>query len=197
MALDLAQYLTEFKAKLGGRFGTMIENIQDAVNQLGTATGTDATQHTSPPDAPNAINVKAAGGMVHVTVNDNAQRSRALNYFVEHSTDPSFQNPAPHVVPLGPTRGTVLSLPNKNDAGDATPHYFRAYSMYPSSRKPSAHQVFGGANDPTPVDVGGNTSLTLLPSTGAGTASTTGYEPGQGFGHPQFSSLSPRKPKAQ
>lgn len=187
MALDLAQYLTEFKTKIGGRFAVMMQNVQDAVNQSANAVGVDATQHLEPPDPPNAINVKAAGGMAHVTLNDNTQRSRALHYFVEYSTDPNFFNPAPHVEPLGPTRSKVLALPNKDDNGAAQMWHFRAYSMQLSSRTPSDHVVFGGSTNPTPVDVGGDTSLTLLPSTGAGTASSTGQEAGQGFGHAQYS----------
>ena len=189
MGLDLSNFNAEVKARgakdsLFSRMSLMFESIQEHVNRIAGMVGVDSSGHTQPPDAPTAINVKAAGGIAHVTIQDNNQRSRALNYFVEHDTDPSF--PAPHVAHLVASRGTFLSLPAKGDSGSAQSWYFRAYSMYPGSQQRSAHQVFGGATAPTAVDVGGTTQLTPLASQGSGTASTTGQQGGTGFGMSQF-----------
>lgn len=173
------------KIPVFSRLAIMFENIQDAVNQTANAAGVDSTEMLQAPDPPNAINVKAANGTVHVTLSDNSQRSRALNYFVEADTMPSFAQP--HVFHLGVGRGAFLNLPAMDDDGGAQSWYFRGYSSYPGSAKQSAHQVFGGTASPTPVSVGGSTELTPLPSTGAGTASTTGQRGGTGFGPSQFS----------
>jgi hypothetical protein len=190
MALDLGKFNAEVKARatsdpLFARIGLMFEQTEDAVNQVASSLGVDASGHTSPPDPPTTINVKAAGGIAHVTITDNSQRSRALNYFVEHSTDPSFAQP--HVAHLGASRGTFLNLPALNDGGDAQPWYFRVYSMAPGSSQRSPVQTFGGTATPTPVSVGGSVQLTPLPSTGSGTASTGGQQGAQGFGTAQYS----------
>lgn len=182
--LDIDNFLTELRGS-NPRLGLMMAKVRDAINQTANAVGVDSTAMQAAPHPPQQINVKAANGTVHVTLQDSSKRSRALNYFVEHDTDPSFPNP--HVVHLNVSRGTFLSLPALNDAGDAQNWYFRGYSMLPGSTKASQHVIFGGANAPTPVDVGGTTQLTPLASTGAGTASTTGQQGGHGFGPSQFS----------
>lgn len=197
--LDLAKYITEVrsagqKIPVFNRLALALEQTQDAINQNGTATGVDPTQHTSQPDAPTSINVKAANGLVHVTLNDTSQRSRALHYFVEADTNPAF--PQPHVFHIGVSRGLFTTLPAMDDNSNPQSWYFRSYSMYPGSEQRSPHQVFGGTFNPTPVSVGGLTTLTPLASTGAGTASTNGQRGGQGFGNAQFSTLPPNVPKA-
>jgi hypothetical protein len=187
--LDLGKFLTEVRSAarqnpVFARMALMTKQIEDAINQLGTATGTDPTGFVSPPDPPSALNVKPANGLVHVTLEDNSQRSRGLHYFVEADTDPSF--PQPHVEHLGVSRGRFISLPAKDDNGNPQSWYFRAYSMQLGSSQPSAHQVLGGTESPTAVNVGGTTQLTPLPSTGSGTASTSGQQGGTGFGVAQY-----------
>src|SRR4029077_7241611 len=118
----------------------MFQQIQDSVNQIGTATGVDSNSHIEAPSPPQNINVKAANGLAHVTITDNSQRSRSLNYFLEHDTNPAF--PAPHIVHLVASREAFLPLPAKDDHGNPQKWYFRAYSMYPGSTKPSNHIVF-------------------------------------------------------
>ena len=184
MALDFGIFLAEIRAR-DPHLALLLEKTQNGINQVAEATGTDATQHVSPPDAPSAINVKAAGGIAHVTITDNSQRSRALHYFVEMDTDPSF--PAPHVEHLGVSRGRFVTLPGLNDSSATQNWYFRCYSMYPGASEASPHQWFGGRATPTPVTVGGSAALTPLASTGSGTASTLGVQGGTGFGTPQYS----------
>jgi hypothetical protein len=184
--LDIDNFITELAIDQP-RMALMMRQVKNAVNQVANVLGVDSTAFQSPPAPPQAMNVKAANGLVHVTITDGSRRGRALNYFIEHDTNPAFPNP--HVVPLGVTRGAFLNLPAKDDNGDAQSWYFRSYSMYPGSTKPSPHLVFGGFANATPIDVGGTTQLTPLPSTGAGTASTTGQQGGQGFGKSQFSQV--------
>ena len=191
MSLDLGRFITEIKEvgnqiPVFNRLAVAFAKIEAAINQTAQAAGVDSTAQTEPPDPPSDINVKANGGLVHVTLSDSSARTRSLNYFVEADTEPSF--PQPHVEHLGPSRGKFLSLPSKDDGGNPQLWYFRAYSMNPGSKARSAHQVYGGITNPTGVNVGGNANLTPLPSTGSGTASTTGRQSGEGFGTAQFSS---------
>lgn len=182
--LDVNSFITEIRIQ-NPRMALMLDKMVSAINQTANAIGVDSTAFQSAPHAPQSIQVKAANGLVHVTVTDASRRPRALNYFVEHDTDPGFSNP--HVLPLGPSRGGFLTLPAFNDDNVAQNWHFRAYSMLPGSTKPSAMVYFGPASAPTPVSVGGTTQLTPLGSTGSGTASTTGQQGGQGFGISQYS----------
>lgn len=186
--LNVSQFITELRGPQP-RLAYLLDKIVTAVNQTAQATGVDSTAFQSPPHAPTTISVKASGGIAHVTLTDPSPRSRALNYFIEHDTDPSFSNP--HVVHLGAARGAFLNLPALDDSGAAQPWYFRGYSMLGGSTKASAHIIFGTSGNPTPVSVGGAAQLTPLTSTGAGTASTTGQQGGQGFGTPQYSRPEP------
>ena len=190
--LDISGFLTEVRAEgrrnpIFNRLSIMFANMADSINQTANAAGVDSTAMLEPPSPPQAINVKANNGTVHVSLTDNSQRSRALNYFVEASTTPAFLPEQTHIEHMGAARSKFFSLPNMNDTGDAQPWYFRSYSMYSGSSKRSAHQVLGGTATPTPVTVGGSTQLTPLAMTGAGTTTQAGH----GFGLSQFST-SPR-----
>jgi hypothetical protein len=168
----------------------------DATNQTASQAGVDSTSLLTPPDPPNAINVKFSSTHVHVTVEDNSIRARTHNYFVEWDTEPSFGNA--HPVDLHTGRDAMLSLPPLKDDG-ATPntYYFRAFSGIKGASGPSEKIYFGSPTNPTPVQlVGAPTGLTPLASTGSGTASTTGQQGGTGFGPSQFSELQPNRPKA-
>lgn len=180
--LDLSAYLSEIKINQP-RLGVALQDLQDAINSNSLKTGVDSTGTVPPPEAPQAINVAASGGVAHVTLTDTSARSSPLHYFIEHDTNPSF--PAPHVVDLGPGREAFLPLPAQDNNGNAQLWYFRGYSSYPGSSKPSAKVAFGG--DPTGVNVGGYAAFTPLPSPGAGTASATGQQGGYGFGPSLYS----------
>jgi hypothetical protein len=210
MPLDIGQFISEIRtskdevdgsgrliasawSKIAPRLGPMFDKIQDAVNQTASAAGVDATQHKQSPDPPAKLNVKVAGEMAHVTIEDHSARDRSLHYFVETSNSPSFS--AAHVEHLGVSRGRVLNLPTKDDNGNTHKWYFRAYSMSPGSEKPSPHVYFGQKGAPTPVQMAGSTNLSLLPSTGSGTTPTNGQKPGQGYGHAQVSNEAATKGK--
>ena len=182
--LEIGQFLTEIRA-WKPRLGLALQQIVDGVNQIGSTIGVDATGHVEPPAPPQSIAIKAANGLVHATLTDHNQRSRNLHYFLEADTDPSF--PQPHVEHLGVSRGRFLNLPALDDNGQPQNWYFRGYSMYPGSKQRSDVVLFGGATNPTAVDVGGTVQLTPMPSTGSGTASTNGRQGASGFGKAQFS----------
>lgn len=181
--LDVDNFITELSVNQP-RMALMMRKVVDAINQTANVLGVDSTAFQSAPSPPQAINVKAAGGTAHVTLTDGSRRGRALNYFIEADTSPSFPNP--HPFQLNACRGAFLNLPAFDDNGDAQNWFFRGFSMYPGSTKRSEHVVFGGFDVPLAVNVGGSVNLTPLPSTGAGTASTTGGQGGQGFGSVQF-----------
>jgi|SRR5580658_1497510 hypothetical protein len=184
--LDLAEFLDDIRARLGGRVASAFEKIQAAINQTNTQNGTDPTQMTEPPHAPSTLNVAAGSDHVHLTITDPSQRARALSYFAEWSVnDPNFL--APHVEHLGASRGRVLALPAKNGAGTPYNYFFRAFSSTLGSKSASKKVYFGSSIAPTAVTLSGSSTLDLLPSTGSGTAATNGQQAGQGFGHSQFS----------
>lgn len=198
--IDLGKFITEVRSAgrqipVMNRLALALEQLQDGVNQVGTATGTDPNAHTAQPAPPSAISVSSGSDHVHVTLQDTAQHSRAENYFVEWSAnDPSFMNP--NVEHLGASRGRVLALPAKDGSNNTINYYFRGYKHSLGATQASNHVVYGSPTTPTAVTLTGSSKLTLLTSTGSGTAPTNGQKGGQGFGSAQFSSLSPNVPKA-
>jgi hypothetical protein len=161
-----------------------MQQMIDGINQTANTLGADAQGHISAPTPPDSIQVAAGSDHVHVTINDNTQRSRALNYFVEYANEPNFLQP--QVEDLGASRTKVLALPAKTTSGVRQNYYFRAYSMYPGSSQASATIVHGGTYTPAAVTLSGSSTLTLLPSTGSGTSPSTGQVSGAGFGKAQY-----------
>lgn len=157
-----------------------LDKVQRNVNQLATNVGAD-TESLPPPPNVAGLMVKTSGtGLVHAVISDPANISRNLNYFMEYDTNPSFTQP--HVEHMGAARSTLMRLPGKNDGGDAQQFYFRAYSQYAGSHKPSEPVVYGGTTTPTAIAPGGTDTLTLIPSTGSGTAPNSGFEGASGLG---------------
>jgi len=163
--------------------------IEAAINQIGKGSGVHPLGESSPPPPIQQLNVKVSGEMAHAVITDNNPITRNVHYFLEYANEPSFLQP--HVEHLGTSRTRILSLPSNMDGtpdpttgitspGAPQQWYFRAFSQYPGS-KPSPHQYFGGTT-PTPVTMQGATNLTLLPSTGSGTAGANGQQGGYGFG---------------
>jgi hypothetical protein len=169
-----------------GRLAELLDRMIKGTNQLGNVLGSDPNGMISPPDPPTNIQVSAGSDHIHVTLTDPSTRGRGLNYFLEWSAgDPSFL--APQVEHLGVGRQRVLALPAKDASGTTINYFVRGYSMYPGSEKASPHIIFGTLDSPTPIQLSGSSMLSVLQSTGAGTASTTGERGGTGFGPSQFS----------
>lgn len=191
MALDLSQYIAEIATstdwgQIAPRLKPLFEKIRDGINQAASAAGVDATSHLQQPNPPAKLDIKVAGELAHVAITDNSDRTRSRHYFVEYSNNTSFSNA--YVEHMGVSRNKVLNLPTNDDNGSPHNWYFRTYSMEPGSTKASPKVYHGQALAPTPVVMGGTTNLSLLPSTGAGTAPSNGQRAGQGYGTVQRTS---------
>lgn len=177
------RFLAELRTK-DALHAAFLDRVINGINSVAAGAGVAVTGDADPPPPVNAITLKANGEMVHVTLAHGAEVSRAIHYFLEADNSPSF--PQPHVMELKSSRGHVFHLPALNDSGVQQPWYFRAYAQNPGS-KPSAPTVLGGLANPTAVMLKGTTAMTLLPSTGSGTASSTGQQGGSGLGKQRIS----------
>jgi hypothetical protein len=168
----------------GPRLARALTRLMDGINNLAVNMAADPTRTVNPPPKIQALTVKTDGnGNVHAVITDNSPLQKGVNYFVEYSTNPAFFQA--HVEHLGPGRTLrPMPLPANDDNGNPQSWYFRAYSQYPGG-KPSAAVNFGGTIA-TAVAVGGSARLTLLSSTGSGTAQATGQQAGYGFGRVLF-----------
>lgn len=153
---------------------TIIPAIRTVAQNAAVATSGEL----DPPSRPGQVNVKVAGEIAHVTINDPQQLQRGAQYHVEVSNDSQFSQP--HVEHLGSSRGRFLTLPTNDDGGTVHNWYARAYTQYQGS-KPSGFTYFGG-DSPTAFQMTGSTNLTPLASTGSGTASNNGQQGGSGLG---------------
>jgi len=177
--LDRSQFLKEVKNKdphLGMLLDGIFDQIDTAFNHLGVSTKGLVT----PPTPLQALNIAAGSDHVHVTLTDNSQVSKNIEYFLEYATEPTFANP--HVEHLGASRGKVLPLPAKTGLGVTQNYYFRAYSQYAGSNPQTKKIYYGTLGSPTAVTLSGSSSLTLLPSTGSGTGAADGSQGGSGLG---------------
>lgn len=179
--LDASQFLNEIRNK-DPHLGKLLEQLIDGLNGVANHVGVDPTGKLEAPDPHQALNVSAGSDQVHVTITDNSEVRKNVNYFVEWSAnDPAFANP--HVEPLGATRGKILPLPAKDGSGVPIQYYFKSYGQYTGSDPQSEHTFFGPKFAPTPVTLTGASTLALLPSTGSGTGKPDGSQSGSGLGH--------------
>jgi len=183
MAVQVDRHIDQLKRMpIFGRYlFRALSGLQDGINNLAVNIAADATKNLPPPPPPQKIDVKTDNkGFVHAVITDHGQIRRGINYFVEYANEPTFLQP--HVKSLHASRTMEqIALPALHDDG-VTPQrwYFRTYSQYPHG-KASAKILFGG-DTATAVNPGGTQALTLLPSTGSGTAPANGQSAGQGFG---------------
>ena len=182
MPVDLDKEIT-ILSKLpdwGQYLGNAILRLQQGVNALGKNVAVDPTGTQPAPPTVQQLTVKTNGtGLVHAVISDNNPIQKNLHYFVEYDTSPSFSQP--HVVHLGASRSmNPINLPAKDDDGNAQKFYFRAYSQYIGSHP--GEVVNHGGDAPTAVDPGGTQQMSLVPSTGSGTAQSSGEQGGSGFG---------------
>ena len=170
---EFGQYLSE-----------ALRKVQEATNNMGQHVAVDPTGTLPKPPTVQQLTVKTNGtGLVHAVVSDNNPIQKGLHYFVEYDTDPSFKQP--HVVHLGASRSMPpITLPGGDDNGNPQKFFFRAYSQYQGSH-PGEPVHFGGTT-PTGVDPGGMQQMTLVSSTGSGTAQSSGQQGGSGFGKVLF-----------
>lgn len=182
MSLSLKDQIAKLRATpgIGKHLAEALRRIEDAINGAAKQIGIDATKTLPAPPPIHSLNVKTStDGFVHVAITDNQPISRNLQYFVEYDTDPAFGHA--HQIDLGAARTyPPFKLPALNDSGGSQTFYFRAYSQYHGSA--AGKKVNFGGTAPTGVTPGGTTQMTLLSSTGSGTAKPDGSQAGQGLG---------------
>src|SRR5437899_5189711 len=167
MILDVSDFLKEIKNR-DPHLGLLLESVVEGLNGVATHAGFNPRGKVEPPNPIAAVNVKAGTDHVHITLKDNSNIRKHANYFVEWSAnDPAFANP--HVEHLGASRGRMLGLPAKDDAGVAINYYFKAYSQYPGSDPQAKHTFFGTRFEQTAGTLTGSNTLTPLTSAGRGT----------------------------
>jgi len=180
--LDLGQTL-QTATTIHPQLGEALGRLQDAVNELGTNAGVHPIGQTPPPPPLQGVAVKVSGELVHIAINHQLPISKGIKYFTEVANEPSFARPI--VYDHGASRTPPpISLPTLTDEGAPQSFYFRHYAQYPGSDASPA--LVHGGNTPTPVTLSGTTRMTLLPSTGSGTASPTGGQGGEGAGTDLF-----------
>ena len=159
--------------------GSLIQRLVTAINTLAENTASSAVGRLAPPPPINALNVKVSGELAHITIDHSGTIQQGIHYFVEIANNPAFSGA--WTIHFGTSRTRdPIHLPALDDTGSPQSYYARAYAQYPGS-DPTSVVNYGGPS-PTPITPSGSTQLTLLPSTGSGTASNTGGQPGWGFG---------------
>jgi hypothetical protein len=193
--LDGGRFLAEINQK-DSKMGALFQRIITAVNTLADNVAASPVGQNEPPSAPDSVAVKASGEMVHVSITHNAPVKRGVQYFTEIDTNPGFTKPI--VIHHGASRTShPFHLPTRDDGGTQHTWYFRSFAQYHGS-PPSEKTVYGGASNPIGVTLTGTTNMTLLPSTGSGTAAPTGTQGGQGLGvFTQRPALGPKRNVAQ
>ena len=181
--------------------GEALETLADLHDNMGQKLSVNPQGKTAVPPSHVALNVTAANGVVHATVDNGSNpRTRNLHNFLEWDTDPNFTNAQVEHLHVGTQRRIPTML--------GTTVYMRSYTMYADGQQQSPYkyaqihdglqsQTYLQSTNPTPPS-GTQTVTVSLPgpnlprSTGSGTSPT----PGQGFGIEQFVSeaTTPGKP---
>lgn len=133
-----------------------VDDLVRAHQNIGAQLASDPNGSPITPAVPGQIQIQQQNGFVDLVIIDNSPISRAINYFVEISTTPGFQNP--RTVPNGPSRNYHTTLPNGT-------FYFRVRSQYPAGGPASAPSMAVSVTIASSV-IG---TLTLFASQGSGT----------------------------
>jgi len=180
MPLDVDHYISQIRVNPEWRWIYLaLKKITTHVNQLATNSGSDTQTLPAPPQIA-SLTVKSSGtGLVHLSISDPANISRNLRYFAEYWPATTASSPPvnPHVIDLGASREHIFRLPGLDDSSNPQSFNFHAYSQYPGSDSPSPPVRY-----PNLVSPGGTDTLSLLPSTGSGTAPNSGALGASGLG---------------
>lgn len=164
----------------GDKIGNAFQRITSALNQGFSKIATDSDTDLDPPPPIASLSVKTDGnGNVHAVIDHPGEVKRGVTYFVETDTSPDFLQP--HVIHASTSRTMKPTpLPANDDNGNPQQFFFRSYSQYQGGQ-PSKPVYFGGMAK-TPIAPGGSANMTLLSSTGSGTAQNSGQQGGYGYG---------------
>ena len=167
-------------AKIWSKDPDLAQTLQTMINDYNTIAknaGVAVSGDIPAPKAPDSVTVKVAGEMMHISVNHSGEVERGVRYFSEISPDnASFGQPI--VVDHGTSRTShPIPLPTFPDGGGETKvtYHVRSYAQNPGG--PPSRATNAGS-----FTMNGTTNMTLLPSTGSGTAPNTGQSAGQGLG---------------
>ena len=162
--------------------GSLLQKIIKAVNTVASNTASSAVGRLAPPPPIQRLNVATGGEYAHITINHSGAIQQGIHYFVEVSNNADFSGA--HAIHYGTSRTRdPIHLAPLDATGAAQSWYARGFSQYPGS-DPSEPVNYGGST-PTAIATTGTTKLTWNASTGSGTASNTGGQPGWGFGKQQ------------
>ena len=170
--------------------GSLFSRVIDAVNTLAKNAGVAAVGKVPPPPPINSVTVSggsanngvmtvASTEILHWTIQHSQAIQKGIRYFSEVDTSTAFTNP--HVHDHGTSRSGFMTLPTNNSAGTKQTYYLRSYAQYPGS-DPCKPTVLGGLSGAIGIQMGGSSNLDLLPSTGSGTASSSGQQGAKGLG---------------
>lgn len=170
--------------------GTILKRIIDAVNSLAQNVGASAVGKLPPPPPINSIQVQgtlnnvtntitASSEHLHFTLTHNGEVRKGVQYISEVATEPNFL--APHILDHGSSRSGFVHLPAMDDNGVLQTYYLRSYAQYHGS-DPQRPTVLGGLAGATQIQMTGTSKMTLLSSTGSGTASPAGTQGAKGLG---------------
>ena len=168
--------------------GTLLQRIIDAVNSVAKNIGVAAVGKLDPPPPIQSINVQgtqsgnvitASSEHLHWSINHTQEISKGVQYISEIATESNFL--APHVVDHGCSRSGFLHLPALDSSGKVQTYYLRSYAQYHGS-DPAKPTVLGGLAGATQIQMTGTSKMSLLSSTGSGTASHTGMQGAKGLG---------------
>lgn len=175
--------------------GSFLRRTIDAVNQLAQNAGVAAVGKTTPPPKIDSIQVQGTqvksiitcpSEILHHTLTHNQSVNKGIHYFSEVDTDPNF--PQPHVIHHGASRSSFLTLPTYSSIENATAtppikatYYLRSYAQNLGSDA-CAPTVLGNIGGTIGIQMTGTSVTSLLPSTGSGTAASTGQQGAKGLG---------------
>lgn len=168
--------------------GSLLNRIIQAINTLAQNANVSAIGKLEPPDPVDSVQVSGtqSGNVItspsehlHFTITHNAELHKGARYISEIATEPNFLQP--HVVDHGASRSGFVHLPAQDSDGNPHTYYLRTYVQYRGS-DPSKPTVLGGLAGATQIRLTGSSKLSLLPSTGSGTASPNGQQGGKGLG---------------
>jgi hypothetical protein len=170
--------------------GYLFHKIITAVNYVATAAAVSAVGKMSPPPPVDTISVVGSlntdtntitcpSEHLHFTLTHNGAIQKGIQYISEIATEPNFLQP--HILDHGCSRSGFISLPTKDANNNTQTYYLRSYAQYHGS-DPSAKTVLGGLSGATAIQMTGSSTMSLLPSTGSGTAAPTGQQGGRGLG---------------
>ena len=181
--LDLGSNQAEISAN-DPRHAKVHEDLLAGINQVAKNAGVSATGDIVAPKPPDSVTVSTGGEHVHVAIAHSGPVQRGIRYFTEVGWDtagnPNFGQPI--IKDHGTSRTPEpFFLPAKDGGGNIHHYVLRSYAQNPGGPPSMPTLAQGG-----PFTMTGTTELTLLPSTGSGTAPSNGQSAGQGLGKNQL-----------